>query len=287
VPGGGKYVGRRPENGPDNSFTDKQWVDARRPVLGVVNDDASGGTGVRRSLYVAAQANAQAAALVDEDYVKGRDNLRAAKNIGSGVINLTPVNTETSVNTADELLIPLTDKGIPGGVATLDSNTVNPLIPPAQLPTLKTSRLASGVDYSGTPTWTEQDVSSTALKLFPAATLSVPDPGYPYLLLPTARVRGRCTAQTHGPRRTGGGSYGKLAVLTSADAVLAGGISGGQFDWDWTLAVPYAAKTSVPGNNTALNGPATLTLWLSLWSGASFTFSSTGLSFGALVVPAL
>jgi hypothetical protein len=272
VAGGGRYVGRRPENGPDNSFTDKQWVDARRPALGVVNDDPSGGTGVRRSLYVAAQANAQAAALVDQAYIDGRDNLRAAK---------------TSVDAADELLVPLTDKGVAGGVATLDSNTANPLIPPAQLPTLKTARLVAGADYSGTPTWTEQDVSSTATKLFPAATLSVPDPGYPYLLLPTARVRGRCTAQTHGPRRTGGGSYGKIAILTSADAVLAGGISGGQFDWDWCLAVPYAAKTSVPGNNTPMNGPSTLTLWLSLWSGSSYTFSSTGLSFSALVVPAL
>jgi len=270
MPGGGRYVGARPDR--DSSFTDKQWVDARRPIVGVVYDDTSGGAGVRRSAYVATQANAQATNLVNQTYIDGRDALRAAK---------------IAVDAADELLIPLTDKGIAGGVATLDSNTANPLIPPAQLPTLNTARLVGAVDYTGTPAWSEQDVSSTATKLFSAATLAVPDPGYPYLLLPTARVRGRCTAQTHGPRRTGGGSYGKLAVLTSADAVLAGGISGGQFDWDWCLAVPYAAKNSAPGNNTPMTGPATLTLWLSLWSGGSYTFSSTGLSFGALVVPAL
>lgn len=259
--GGGQYVGARPNR--DGSFVDKKWLDDRYDAVGVTSAYVTS-----RARAEAASTTADATPLVDTAYVDQRDALRAKR---------------ADVDAADALLVPLSSIGQPGGVATLDSQAH---VPAGQLPTLVPERVPFQV--SGATVYLgQQDVTTSGTKTFQAATLSVPDPGYPYFVLPVTSVRGRCSAQTHGPRRVGGGSYGKAAVLTQNDWIVAGGISGGQFDWDWTHLVPYGAPQAVPGSNSVLSGTTTLSLWLSLWSGTSYTYDATGMVFWSWVVPAL
>lgn len=274
MPGGGQYIGARPAA--DGAIADKKHVDDRwlaqwlPPGQSPPADLTTLATAyaTRQSQAQAASTAANSAPMVAQSYVDAQDALRASK---------------AAVDAGDALRVPKTARGVAGGIATIDAVGY---IPSAQLPVLTTERVAQA-HTATTVKLTQQDVTSTNTKAYEAASLSIPDPGYPYFALPFAQVLGRCTAQTHGPRRTGGGSYGKLAVLTQGDAVLAGGMTGGQFDWAWAHAVPYAAANSVPANTTVLSGATTLTLWLALWSGTSYTFTSTGFSFWALVVPAL
>lgn len=263
--GGNRYVGARPNT--DGSLTDKKWNDDRWKANAITTKYVSDAAKVE-----AASTTEDSSPMVDKVYVDGRDALLMKK---------------TAVDTADDALIKWSELGRPNGPIPLGPDNKTPVYV-AYSDVLKTDRVATA---SGGSTFlsTDTDVVSASPKAYLAASLTVTSPGYPYCILPFASVLGRCTAQSHGPRRTGGGSYGRLSVITQGDLSLGGGVAGAQLDWTWAHAVPHAT-TQAPGNSTVFNDSTTVNLWLSLWSGTSYTFTSnasTPLSFWVLAVPAL
>ncbi len=129
------------------------------------------------------------------------------------------------------------------------------------------------------------EVISTTPKHFQAGSLSIVDPGWAYQVLVFVDLQG---AATEAPQAAtpwiGTGNYGKILVLGPADKVYAEGVSTGNDRNDFTQAVPYAALNAQPAT---LTGDLNLDLWLSLWSGTTYTFTSADARFYALVMPAI
>jgi hypothetical protein len=232
----------------DASVVTKQFIDNRHTAVKVTP------TVVNEEL-AAGTIN-----LATTSYVDAADATRAKK---------------TAVDSADTNYVPNTQIGVANGVASLGADNY---VPSAQLPTLSTDRPYTFVDASSVMLSAEVTTTTTNSKEYQAATLSITDPGYPYFALPIATVAGSSP---------GGGTYGKISVLSSADVVHGGGLGGPQVTTAvWSL-FPYGAQNVTPSTVPPLNGNLTLNLWLACWSGASYKWTPFGFSFFALVVPAV
>lgn len=224
------------------------------------------------------------ASLATKAYVDAADATRAKK---------------TTVDASDANYILATQRGVANGIASLDGTNY---VPAAQLPALVTDRShrivdAAQVFLTGTTITTRagivnEDGSITNGKEFLAATLTVTDPGYKYLVLPFATVAGLCPTAVSGSFRRGGDTYGKMVILTQSDVCWGFGLAGNNTNWAIQQAVPYAGRAGVPNNNTGLTGTTTLSLWLSNWGsagvgGSEYQWTTTGFSFYTWVVPAV
>jgi len=253
-----RYEGRYPDA--DASLTHKRWAD-----------------------------DAIAASAVTPSFVNGEvDRVIAASNL----------QTTTYVDAQDALLAKIADftaadnncldattRGVT--VAPLDGSgmvTANYL--PPGLITERVIRTHVGTaSFSGTLTSTTTTVRERKL-----ATVSIPDPGFPYLVLPFGNVTGYAGATPEVYPWTGNGVCGLFVVCPPAGAgEVIYGLGGGT---DSTLMssypiLPYAASGSTPLTRPAVTGALTLDLYGSCFQGTGYVFSSSGLSFYVLIVPAI
>ena len=245
-----QYVGKMPDS--DASVTHKKYVDNRYNNLKVDSD------------YIHLQTSLVTPNLATPSYVDSRDNLRAFK---------------TEVDAGDNQKIPNSQKNQAGGVVGLDTNGY---ISPSVYTGLKTARPVTykegTIVISGT-----QTVLTTNGKEFLAGTLSIADPGYPYIIWPFANIQGKCSTPTM--RTKGGGSYGQISILGPSDARYGWGITSGNNSPDFYSALPYGGASDTPALRTPIVGPLSLSLYLGLWAGTTFTFYSNGCQFYTYIFP--
>lgn len=245
------YVGRYPDS--DGSLVHKQYVDTRYGQIAVNLD------------YVNAAAASVATNLVTSSYVDAQDALRAKKS---------------DVDMADGNYVPLTQRGVANGIATIGSDG---FIPTAQLPTLQTDRVVRYANYT-TLNLSTRVVTTTSVKEYLGAVMSISDPGYPYFPLIMGSITGFCSTQSQ-IRRGGGGSLGKMVVYDQNDILWGGGIAAGSPQASLYGLVPITDTNVTPLTRTPIVGASTMSLWLSLWSGSTYTFNSTDFTFYAILFP--
>lgn len=246
-----KYVGRQPDS--DYSVVHKKWVDDRYTATKV---DLA---------YVNSEVTAVSSGLSTPAYVDDQDNLRAKT---------------ANVNSADNNYIPLTQKGQANGVASLGSDNY---IIASQLPTLVTERKpvfknADTVYLTGV-----RAVTTTNAKEFKAATLTIADPGFPYIPLVLSSIQGGATTGAQGPKSVGTGNYGQVSVLDPNNKKYGWAICGDLKSYAFHTVIPYGAPlTDEP---VSVSGPLTLDLWLGLWAGSTYVFTDDSFVFSVLIYP--
>lgn len=248
-----RYVGRAPDN--DSSIVHKKYVDDRYTVLKVDN------------AYINGEIATVGSTLTSTTYVDTADNGRAKKS---------------AVDAADAGYLPVSQKGVANGVASIGSDGY---IPSAQLPTLQTVRKpvfknADTVFLSGT-----REVTTIALKEFRAATLTITDPGFPYQVLAFATVQGGAQNGTQPDDQHGTGNYGQINILREDDKCYGKLVTSGQKAYDYFTVHPYGAEDDTPTTYPALTGNTVLNLWIGLYGGTTYTFTSTNLVFYCLAYP--
>jgi hypothetical protein len=134
-----------------------------------------------------------------------------------------------------------------------------------------------------------QSVATTTAREFKMASISVPDPGYPWRVWPFGWVQGNSgLASQPTSRAIGTGQYGLLTVMPPASVsnqVYGIGIASGSYTNDWYPIVPYAAAGQTPTSVPPIEGALELDLYACCWSGTTFTFLG-GFSYWVLVLPA-
>lgn len=250
-----KYTGRYPDA--DSSIAPKGFVDARYD--GVKVD----------STYVAGEIATQAANLVVPSYVDTQDALRAHK---------------TDVDTADGGYLPLTQRGAASGVAPLDGSAV---VPSANLPSgIQTERKPIFLPATTVPFTSTQVLTTVALKGYRAATLTIADPGFPYIPLFFAMVQGASVNGTQSDPMLGTGNFGQIAVLRdSDDAKYSWCLTGSQKALDFSLCVPFADNSITPVTRPPLTGAQAFSLWFGLFSGSTYSFTTPGFNFFCMLYP--
>lgn len=183
--------------------------------------------------------------------------------------------------------------GAHSGVAQLNSSAT---VPTAQMPSsgIVTDRIttcysvtdkAVGTIYlTALATATSDSVQDVHI-----ASLSIPDPGWPWVALPFAWVLGNSEAQSGVTyqRMSGNAETGQITVTSgSGSSAVTYGIGVGASSIYPSLIplVPFAGSKQAP---SALNGALVLDLWGSTANGSStgYQFSPTGLVYFVLVAP--
>jgi hypothetical protein len=252
-----RYVGRTPDS--DTSVVPRSYVNTRYDTIRVDDDYINS--------EVAAQASA--AGLVNPAYVDQQDNLRALK---------------TAVDAADQNYVPTTQVGQANGVVPLDNNSY---VTSPYLPTVQTNRKPLFVPATSIIISGQYQATSNNPKEYQAASLTIPDPGYPYVPLIFAQVLGGSTLGASANRMMGTGSYGQISVLRNDDTKYSWCLTTAHRHMAMHTALPFADNSVNPGNRLPIEGAVDFSLWLSLWSGSTYTFASAGLTFFALVYPGL
>lgn len=255
-----RYEGRPTDA--DSAITTKKWADDANTALTVSTS------------YVNAEI-ARVVAVNDlqtATYVDFQDSLLASAS---------------DVATADAGYLALTDRN--SLVATLTSTGQ---LKSAQLPTLVTDRvskmIAGSAVFSGTLT------SVTTLdRDRRLATVTIPDPGFPYIPLPFGMVTAKAEGETlvEEPWK-GTGVTARLLVAPPAGSGQADFIYGVGWCSDNPAyatypVVPYAGSGVNPRTRPAQTGSLTLELFGSCFTNLNYTFSSANLTFYVLVVPAV
>lgn len=277
-----KYVGRNPDS--DSTVVPKSYADSQNANLSVT-------TTIVNNIIASAAVN-----LTDQNYVDAQDSLRAHK---------------TDVTAADANYVALSQLGVAGGVASLDSsgNLLSGQVPSG----IRTDRVATcySVTHSGTlpllggtPSGTTgavgtimlapgatHTVATTSVREYQLASLVIPDPGYPWRPLPFAWVQGNSgQAANPGTRQIGTGNYGLLTCCPPSgvsDTVYGLGLCTASFVTDTYALGPYALANQTHASVPAINGGLELDLYGCLWSGTTYTFVGTNLNFFVIVVPSL
>lgn len=252
-----QYVGRAPDA--DTTVTPKGYTDTRYAAVKVDNT------------YVNNQTATQAVNLVTPGYVDTQDAQRALK---------------TAVDAADGNYLPLTQRGAASGVAPLDGTTS---IPSANLPTgIQTLRKPVFVPATTTPFTATQVLTTVALKGYKAATLSITDPGFPYIPMFFAMVQCGSLNGTQSDPLLGTGNFGQISVLRdSDDAKYSWTLTGSQKTNDFALCIPFADTTINPTSRPVLTGNQAFSLWFGLYSGSTITFNTPGFNFFCMVYPGM
>lgn len=248
-----RYVGRAPDS--DYSVLDTKYVKDRYATIKV------DGT------YINSEVASQSTGLVNQAYVDQQDALRAKK---------------TDVDAADALYVPTSDVGVNGGLVPVDANI---LIDPSRLGTVQTERKA--IFVQGTQNITADRVVQTiSAKEFKAGTLSVSDPGFPYIPIIIAQMRGGSVFGNAVNRGMGTGSFAQMSVLRASDDL--------KFSWclctphktiGTHTAIPFADNTTTPASRVC-TGANVFDLWIGLFSGTTFTFNTAAFNYYAMIYPA-
>jgi hypothetical protein len=253
-----KYVGRRPDSSA-YAVMSKAHVDNAYEELRVDN------------AYVTGAVQDVLPSLASQTYVTNQDAQRA---------------TQTAVTAADAARVPLSQlSGVSGGVVPLNSSSSVPL---SRVPaTIKTHR-GPFVRYADTVSLVGAQVMAapTGPKQFLAASVTIPDPGYSYIPLPFAVVRGGALESSDLVTRSmTTSSYGQLSVLDAANVRYGWAVCGGRRVYDFHTLLPFADERVNPTTRSLIDGPLTLNLWLGLYGGTTYTFTNTGFQFYVMVYP--
>lgn len=261
-----RYVGRPS----DDLFgvLSKKWVDDRYVQTKV--DIA----------YVNAISAEAAALLATPSYVTTQDGQRASK---------------AAVDAADNGYLLKSQRGLPNGVASIGADG---FIPASQVPSPETQRKPIFRDASVAGVGTvylasDRSITSTAdpnpndAGQFKAATLTIQDPGFPYIPLTFASIQGGATQGSQGIRVYGTGTYGLATAWGSDGKRYAQAVCTDTKTLSHHLVLPLARIDDVPYQ---VKGNLTLELWLSLLemgAGATaYVFTPTDFMFYTLVYPA-
>jgi hypothetical protein len=262
-----QYVGRAPDS--DFVLVNKGYVDTR---YGQVSADATYTNTAAAAVIAGTNAGNTAGPLTTQTHVDAVDSALAHKSY---------------VTAADATFLALTDVGVASKAASLDSNL---FVPSAQinLSTLLTDKVAT-VAANPTVNFTTHLVNTTTITEFAAATLAIPDPGYPYHLLPFATVQGAAAGVTDRLYRNGVGCYGRIAIMDENSRVWGGVACTGDPRPNYYHCVPHALTGATPTNTPPAIGAHTLTMYFSLLSGnvSGFQFTNTNFVFYALIFSAV
>lgn len=283
-----QYIGRSPDS--DSTIVPKSYADAQQASLavttGVVNTLISGSAvGLTSKAYVDSgdAAHAQQAAVIaaDNNYVaasklgvaSGVASLDSSGNLITGQIPTSGVVTDR-VATCYSIG---TSSGSTGGLGGLVGGLVN------------TVTGAVGTILLGTGS--SHTCNTSSPREFKIATITIPDPGYPYRVLPFAWVQGNSSAGIDpGTRTLGNGDYGLLTCMPPSgvsDQVYGIAVCTASRFTDSYLLTPYAVLNQTNISVPAVTGSLILDLYGSCWSGATYTFYGTNLSYFVWVVPGL
>lgn len=262
-----KYVGRSPDS--DSSVVTKTWTDGQAATVAITTANVN------------AAIATQAGFLSTQTYVDAQHALFA---------------TKAAVDAHQATYVNATQKGVANGVAAVDSsgNLLAGEIPAG----VSTDSItlcytpASAGTVALTP-GTSHTVTSTTPTEYTAATITIPDPGYPYIPLPFVYIAG--IAGGAAPSRDSGSSkYGQIMVMPPfpSTTIYGFGICTASTHLNYHVALPYASAVLAGINVTPLTQPPvigsiTLNLNLSCWSGNSFSFNGTGMIFYVLVFPSM
>lgn len=261
-----QYVGRTPDS--DSSIINRSYADALDDTL-VVTDG-----------YVNSVISTKVTPLQTPAYVDQQDLLRAHK---------------LSVDIMDENYVPLTDLGQPNGVATTDnygSITVSQI--PSTAVTNRTSlyyeAASQGIVYLQ-PGNTQSVISTSNSRETRLASITVPNPGYPWFPLCFAFVQGKSGGADPGQGHTNT-NVGQLVVQPPqgvSDNIYAAAICLSSMNYNFHTLLPNARVGSpavTPLTFPAVTGSLQLDLYGSCYTGSSYTWSGTGLAYYILVFPA-
>lgn len=251
-----KYLGREP--GSDFSVMTKKKV-----------DDAYAAVSASDSFLHSATALAAATAdLATPTYVDTQDGFRA---------------TKSAVDSADANYLLATTRGAANGVAPLGSDGY---IPSANLPTLNSNRKPIFKNVDTVFLTAPRVVTTTNAKEYEAARLTIADPGFPYIPVPFAVIRGGAVNATEpASQSVGTGNYGQISILDASNVKWGWCITTGQHPQSWHTALPFADNTINPTARPPVTGITTLSLYLGVWTGTTYTFDNVGLQFYCLVYP--
>lgn len=228
-----------------------------------------------------------AAVKVDNAYVDGVVATKATTLVAPGYVDSADaaIAKKTGADAADALYVPNSSKGQPNGVPSLD---VDAYIPAGQLGTVPAGRKAFGpssVTYflSGS-----RELLSINAKEYKVASLTLTDPGFPYVILAYAMIRGGSTVGTQAGLDKGTGNYAQLSILRSTDDKKYGWmVTTGQKPLDFHQVIPYGELNATPATILPSTGTTILDLWAGLYGGTTYTINNTALSFYAVAYPAV
>lgn len=216
----------------------------------------------------------------------------------SRVVSESTLQTITYVDSQDALLAKLADvtaadtlylntSARNATVAGLDGSG---MLISGQIPTtVVTDRLARS--HVGTASFSGNYTCNTTLtREKKLASVTIPDPGFPYIVLPFGSVTGQAGGTPGVYPWSGNGVCGLLTVCPpagSGDTIYGlGAATDSPVSTSYPI-FPYAASGATPANRPALNGATTLDLYGSCFQGSGYTFYSAGLSFYVIVIPTL
>lgn len=239
------YQGRAADT--DASMMTKETVDARFASNSIKLSD------------VDAAVAAQVAELTTKAYVDAQDLAMTSK---------------TYVDTQDNLLTNLTARGAALGVASLGADGKIPASQLYALPDRKPMFIGGPIVTSGSP-WT---ITTNSVRI---AYLVIPDPGWPYRVIPFASVENRSPSS--------GASIGRvIAVMRSRSNQRVGhGTGSATADWNRIKVLP-SANSGENGTQAGFTGSDYLDLYAERQSGGvGHIHTSYALQFNAVIVPVI
>lgn len=225
--------------------------------------------------YIDANMTALVGTLTDQAYVDSRDATKA---------------TKVYVDTQDALYTPAVQRDVPNGVAPLNAAVQ---VPAANIPAgILTDRVpipfpAPTMLITGPRVVQDPGNSQEYL----AATIDIPDPGYPYIPWVFGQVMGAGSNENDPGDGVGLGVYGQAVVFDSNNDIWARAATASNFQQQGFPLYPWALAGATP---KTISGPTQLSLYLSLFSRSAdvdfndgYTFTNTGLVFSGLVMPGM
>lgn len=241
-----RYVGRYPDT--EGSVAPRSYAQAANDKTKVTTD------------FITKTVDGLVFSLATTAYVDQQDNTKALK---------------TAVTAADEAYFPATGHNL----AVLDNEgfVAASQIPTGSIVTNRVSGCYVGSAGGGT-------VSGSGFRALLLGTVSVPDPGFPYVVLPFAWVSG--SAAGTGSRWAGAGTSAKLVVMpTSSDAVCGWGVCAAS---QRPSSYPLTPAVSMGVASQKFTGAITLGLYGSVMTeGAGLSYTFGGGSFYVITLPAV
>ena len=261
-----QYRGRYPDS--DSSLVHKSYADAASQSL-IVDTNW-----VNTAVATAVTANS----LQTPTYADNQDALRAHK---------------AAVDAADDSYVPAYALAQPGGLATMDGLNLTASQVPDGVMVNRVAHIYDVANYGTVflaPGMTHS-VTTTTIREYKIASITVPDPGYPWIPLCFGVIGGYFNSTPDANRTIGTDNLGQVTVMPPSgvsDTIYAvGALNGIPQRLSYYPFQPHGGLNWTPSNVPVINGSLTLNLYGCCYGVSGFVFSGIGLSFRVLVFPAL